>query len=90
MTRRIFLTILGVAVIADVLFGVPLAIAVERRNASDAVLELQLAAGAAASQVPVGFATAPASVTLPTIEPSMRLALYDTSGRLVAGAGPSN
>ena len=39
-----------------VLFGVPLAIAVEHRNASDAVLELQRIAGAAAGQIPDGFA----------------------------------
>jgi signal transduction histidine kinase len=88
MTRRIFLTILGVAVIAVVLFGVPLAIAVERRNASDAVLELQRTAGAAASQIPDGFASASVSVTLPTVEPSMQLALYDIAGHLVAGSGP--
>ena len=88
MTRRIFLTILGVAVVAVVLFGVPLAIAVQRRNASDSVLELQRIAGAAASQVPTGFADTLSPVVLPTVEPSMRLALYDTEGRLVAGAGP--
>jgi DNA-binding PadR family transcriptional regulator len=57
MRRRIFLTILGVAVITVVRFGVPLPIAVERRNASDATLELQRIAGATASQVPDGFAT---------------------------------
>src|SRR5207302_8942386 len=88
MTRLIFLTVLGVAVVAVVLFGVPLAVAVQRRNASDAVLELQRIGGAAASQVPAGFAAAPLSVVLPTVEPSMKLALYDTDGRLVAGAGP--
>ena len=48
MRRRIFLTILAVAVVTVILFGVPLAVAVERRNASDAVLELQRIGGTAA------------------------------------------
>ena len=86
MRRRIFLTILAVAVATVVLFGVPLAIAVDRRNDADAVLELQRFGGAAASQVPEEIA--PGDVTLPVVEPEVQLALYDSTGQLVTGTGP--
>ena len=86
MRRRIFLTILAVAVATVVLFGVPLAIAVDRRNNADAVLELQRFGGAAASQVPEEIASG--DVTLPVVEPGVHLALYDSTGQLVTGTGP--
>lgn len=85
MRGRIFVTILAVAVATVLLFGVPLAIAVERRNDADAVLELQRFAGAAVSQLPDEIA---ADVTLPVAEPEVHLALYDGTGRLVTGVGP--
>jgi signal transduction histidine kinase len=87
MRRRIFLTILAVAVATILLFGVPLAIAVDRRNDADAVLELQRVGGAAASQIPEEIA--PRDVTLPVVEPEVHLALYDSTGRLVTGTGPA-
>ena len=87
MTRRIFLTILAVAVATVILFGVPLAIAVDRRNSDDALLELQRIGSAAASQLPDDFASA--DVRLPVVEPEVHLALYDAGGRLVAGTGPA-
>jgi signal transduction histidine kinase len=87
MRRRIFLTILAVAVATVFLFGVPLAIAVERRNSADAVLELERFGSAAASQVPDDFATG--TVRLPAVEPEVHLGLYDDTGRLVTGTGPA-
>ena len=80
---------MAVAVATVILFGVPLAIAVERRNQADAVLELQRFADAAASQIPEGFSTATGGVPLPTIEPEVHLAVYDAGGRLVVGTGPA-
>jgi len=88
MTRRIFVTILAVTMLAIVLFGVPLAIAVQRRNRDDAVLELQRIASAAASQVPVGFASSSDPVELPAVPPDIHLALYGVDGRRFTGSGP--
>ena len=87
MTRRIFLTIVAVTTLAVVLFGVPLAILVNRRIHDDAVIELQRAASAAAVALPRSGAGAP-PVTLPS-ERGLRLALYDAAGTLVAGSGPA-
>jgi len=88
MRRRIFLTIVAVAVGTVILFGVPLALAVERRNQADAVLELQRFGSAAASQVPERFAIGTNSPPLLVVEPEVHLTLYDSAGRLVSGTGP--
>jgi signal transduction histidine kinase len=88
MRRRIFLTIVAVAVATVILFGLPLALAVDRRNDADAVLELQRFGSAAASQVPDDFAAGSTSVDLPVIEPEVHLAVYDRAGQLVSGTGP--
>ncbi len=90
MSRRIFVTILAVTMLAVVLFGVPLAVAVERRNREDAVLELERAASTAASQVPADFASSGDPVELPTTGLEERLGLYSIDGRLVAGTGPAH
>jgi signal transduction histidine kinase len=88
MTRRIFLTILAATVLAVVLFGVPLAIVVDRRIHDDAVIELERAASAAAVALPPGLDTA-GPIRLPPTESGIRLAVYDRAGRLVTGDGPA-
>src|SRR2546430_290391 len=87
MTRRIFLTTLAVTVLAVVLFGVPFAIVVNRRIHDDAVIELRRAATWAAVALPPRFDPAD-PIELPVTETGLRLAVYDSAGRLVSGAGP--
>jgi signal transduction histidine kinase len=77
VTRRIFLTIVATTVLAVLLFGVPLAIVVNRRVHDDAVIELQRAA--------FSKAAAPASVVS---DSSITVGVYDASGHKVAGEGP--
>jgi signal transduction histidine kinase len=88
MTRRIFLTTLAVTILAVALFGIPLAIVVDRRIHDDAVIELQRAAGAAAVALPSRFDPAD-PIELPVTESGMRLAVYDRAGHLVGGIGPA-
>jgi signal transduction histidine kinase len=90
MTKRIFVTILVVAFGAVLLFGVPLAIAVDHRNQADAVVELERLATTAAAQVPINFAMTHDPIELPSTEDGGRLAIYDSTGRLVAGQGPTD
>jgi signal transduction histidine kinase len=87
MTGRIFLTTLAVTVLAVALFGVPLAIVVDRRIHDDAVIELQRAASAAAVALPARIDPA-ASIELPAGEAGVHLAVYDGAGHLVTGTGP--
>ena len=87
MTRRIFLTTLAVTILAVALFGIPLAIVVDRRIHDDALIELERAATAAAVRLPSDVATAGAT-DLPPTESSVRLGVYDGRGRLVSGTGP--
>jgi signal transduction histidine kinase len=77
VTRRIFLTIVATTALAVVLFGVPLAIVVNRRVHDDAVIELQRAAFSAAA--------APASAVS---DSSITVGVYDAGGHKVAGGGP--
>ncbi len=88
MRRRILAAILSVTAIAIVLFGVPLAIVVQRFVDDDAALRVERAAVLASRQVPADFATNNDPVELPKSEDGIVLALYDTSGQLVAGSGP--
>ena len=87
MRRRILLAILSVTGIAVVLFGVPLAIIVERLVDDDALLRVERQAVLAARDVHSDFATSPDPIELP-VHDDIALALYDMSGTRVAGAGP--
>lgn len=89
MRRRILAAILSVTAIAIVLFGVPLAIIVQRFVDDDAALRVERAAVLASRQVPADFATNNDPVELPESDDGIVLALYDTSGALVAGTGPA-
>ena len=89
MRRRILLSIVGVAALAIVLFGVPLDLAIERANYGQAVIRLQREAAQAGARVPRDFATAGDPIELPAVTPDgASLALYGRDGRRVAGAGP--
>src|SRR5262245_52909696 len=87
MRHRILLAILSVTGIAVVLFGLPLAIIVERLVDEDALLRVERQAVLAARDVPSDFATNPDPTELP-VHDDISLALYDLSGARVAGTGP--
>lgn len=86
MRRRIFASTILVTLLAVVLFGVPLALAVRSRYLDQTELELERAADLAAATLPADF-TQP-GVELPSVESSLVLGVYDTSGQRVAGDGP--
>ncbi len=89
MRRRILAAILSVTTVAVVLFGVPLAIVVQRFVDDDAALRVERAAVLASRQVPADFATSNDPVELPTNSDGIVLALYDNTGALIAGSGPA-
>ncbi|MBI1845294.1 MAG: hypothetical protein HYR89_11905, partial [Actinobacteria bacterium] len=89
MRRRILAAILSVTAVAIVLFGVPLAIVVQRFVDDDAALRVERAAVLASRQVSADFATSNDPVELPTNTDRIVLALYDHNGALIAGSGPT-
>jgi signal transduction histidine kinase len=84
---RLLTAILSVAGIAIVLFGVPLAVVVDRLVAADAAAQVQRAAVLAASVVPAELSSDD-PVEMPENSDGITLGLYDTSGTLVSGSGP--
>jgi signal transduction histidine kinase len=89
MRRRILVAILSVTVVAVVLFGVPLAILIERFVDEEATLRVEREAVLAARSVPDDFPTGSDPVELPDSDDGTVFALYDRDGRLVDGHGPA-
>ncbi len=89
MRRRVLAAILSVTAIAIVLFGVPLAIVVERFVDDDATLRVERQAVLASREVPADFATGNDPVELPTNDDGIVFALYGADGSLVTGIGPT-
>jgi signal transduction histidine kinase len=87
--RRILLSIVGVAAVALLLLGVPLALSVEHLYTNEEVLRLDREANESLRQINV-----PAFVTGDPIElhndGPIHLAVYDTAGQKVGGAGPAH
>ena len=82
------IAILSVTTIAVVMFGVPLAVVVERLADQGTTLRVEREAVLAARGVPADFATTGDPVELPPGADGVILALYDGRGRLIAGEGP--
>jgi signal transduction histidine kinase len=89
MRRRILVAILSVTTIAVALFGVPLAIVIERFVDESATLRIERQAVLAARTVPGDFATSNDPVELPPTSNGIDLALYDEHGTLITGIGPA-
>jgi signal transduction histidine kinase len=89
MRRRILVAILSVTAIAVVLFGVPLAIVIQRFVNEDATRRVERHAVLASRSVPDDFTTSNDPVELPATSDGIDLALYDTNGTLVSGTGPA-
>ena len=89
MRRRILLAIVSVAAAAVLLFGVPLAVVIQRFVERDATLELQRQTVLAARDVSATFATNHDPVELPRGAHGASFSLYDADGNLVVGLGPA-
>ena len=89
MRNRILGAILAVTAMAVVLFGLPLALAVQHLYHSEAVVRLEREAARATTHVPDSFATSGDPVELPAASDQTQLALYSADGRLVSGTGPA-
>jgi hypothetical protein len=72
-----------------VLFGLPLALAVQHLYHSEAVVRLEREAIRATTAVPASFGASGDPVELPRPSAGTRLALYGRDGRLVTGSGPA-
>lgn len=88
MRRRILTAILAITALSILLFGVPLAIVVERFVDQDATLRLERQAILASRDVPADFSTSNDPVELPGGESGASLALYGRDGKRVVGDGP--
>jgi len=89
MRRRVLVAILAVTALAVLLFGAPLAVVVGRLLDEGATLRVEREAILASRTVPADFATSGDPVELPTSSEGVVLGVYDTTGSLVAGSGPS-
>lgn len=89
MQKRIVVMALAAVVLAVVLFGVPLAIAVDRTIRADERGELERLAFQAAARVSPTYRTND-MVELPATSSDIQIALYDPAGRLAAGRGPAH
>jgi signal transduction histidine kinase len=90
MRARVLRAILAVTAIAIVLFAVPLVVVVERFVGQNATLRLERQAILATRDVPSDYEQSADPVELPLGRDGAKLALYNTSGRLVAGVGPAS
>jgi len=89
MRRRVFGAILAVTAVAVVLFGLPLALAVQHLYHNEAVVRLEREATRATTAVPASFMESGDPIELPVPSAGTRLGLYGADGRLVTGSGPA-
>lgn len=88
MKRRIILSIVGVVVVALLVLGVPLAIAVTRLYENEEVLRLQREASESLISVNTARVESGRSVLVGSDDPANRFVIYDRSGRRLGGRGP--
>jgi signal transduction histidine kinase len=89
MRRGITRVALITAVLAVVVFGVPLAFVINRLLLGNEQTELERIALRAAVSIPADVTSGHDPVKLPRTEASMRLGVYDLTGRLIIGTGPA-
>lgn len=89
MRRRILAVVLTTTVLAVVVFGVPLAVAVQRLVVSNERSELESLALRAASTVSPPALAGTDPLELPASEQSVELGVYDRAGTLISGRGPA-
>jgi signal transduction histidine kinase len=86
MRRRLVLAIAGVATGAVVLFAIPLGVVLQRSHRDEELLRLQRDAVAATRTIDLSTASSDPVELPPSTD---ALAVYDRSGRRVAGRGPA-
>lgn len=86
MRRRILVVALSAVLLAVLLLGVPLAVAIQRNAVSEERGELERAALTAATAVSPTYRTGD-PVELAPAQAPIEVSLYDTAGRLVTGRG---
>lgn len=89
MRRRILTSIVGVVILTTLILTIPFAFTVASRNRANAVLELERAGERTAAGLPADLDTLDPRIQLPPEEPDLDVAVYDRSGRLLAGTGPT-
>ncbi len=77
-----------IVVVAVLLFGIPLAVAMDRLIGSRALAGLQRDATRGVAAVPDNVLEAGSTLPAPTASPGTIIGVYDPTGRLVAGNGP--
>src|SRR5437879_10520291 len=77
----------GAALLAVIVVAVPSALRLAHDTKATAIARLERVAGSVATRVPADLATR-VRQSLPDLASDGDLALYDTSGRRVAGEGP--
>jgi signal transduction histidine kinase len=87
--RRIVILSVLAAVLSTSLFGVPLAVGVAQSYLGDERTEVEQAADVAAISVAADLVRRDRPDTVPTTESDITVGLYDTTGALVTGQGPS-
>lgn len=88
MRSRVLGAILSVSALAILLFGIPLAVVVDKVVGEDAALRVERAAVLASRVVPADFATGDDPVELPADRDGIAIGLYDRDGTLITGSGP--
>lgn len=89
MRRRIVVAIVSVALVAVVLFAVPLAFTLTHLYREEEIIRLARGAAEAAEKVPESFPTTTDPTELPQGHDGRHLALYDRAASRVAGVGPA-
>jgi signal transduction histidine kinase len=89
MRRGITRVALITAVLAVLVFGLPLAFVINRLLLGDEQTELEGLALRAAVSIPSDISAAGDPVELPKADSSVRLGVYDGSAHLIAGTGPA-
>ena len=87
MRRRIVISIIGVTVIALLVLGVPLALAVDRLDESQEVLKLEREANEARSSIDAAALQRGDTIPLGS-DGKVQFAVYDARGHRVGGTGP--
>jgi signal transduction histidine kinase len=80
---------MSITAAAVLLFGIPLAVVVDRLVGEDATLRIERQAVLAAREVSADFATSADPIELPSATDGVTLAFYDRAGALVTGSGPN-
>src|SRR3954452_8037639 len=88
MRTQVRNAIAGVAVLAVLLFGIPLAVAADRLITSHALTGLQRDATRGVAAVPDNTLEAGTQVHAPRGTRGIRIGVYDVQGTRVAGVGP--